>query len=111
MIDQTADFEAIGVSLAIRRHLTKVGCLNRDLASKLLIELRVGSHVRFLAQDQSAVSKAKVSQNIFERIPQMNLADGNVYVRGMLDLVLPQSFFNPHIFSLLQALILGTFFY
>ncbi len=99
-----ADFEAIATFFALKKHIQ---------SSKVLIELRSASHVRFLAQDSSSnVSSFKQQQAEqfgAEGIPQLNLADGNVYVRGSLDALLAQSYFNPHAQSLMKALVLGTF--
>ncbi len=99
-----ADFEAIATFFALKKHMP---------SSKVLIELRSASHVRFLAQDSTSCmasfKQQQAEQFGAESIPQLNLADGNVYVRGSLDALLAQSFFNPHAQSLMKALVLGTF--
>ncbi len=79
------DYEAISIVYSLEKYANHHKFSFENL--NCLIELRYSSNMRFLKEDPAPLALHSASHRE-RRTPQINLADGKVYVRGMLDALL-----------------------
>ena len=100
------DYDSISIVFSLEKYAAGLGIPFDQI--NCLVELRHMANLKFLKDVPVSELGSDAQLPDQARAAQMTLSDGKVYVRGMLDALLPQAFYNPHVVAVTRSLICGA---